>query len=360
MTIVVAAAFLVWTGFAYGSLWFWILAAVAAIALIAGWLANARGAEGVAFTLLAVTVAAAVFALFASLFPDVMPASNDPANSLTIANASSSTYTLTVMSWLALIALPLVLLYQGWTYWVFRKRVSGRRSRRQCTDVKPLDPRLVRRSRASRAFLLAGGGLALLQAASIIAFAWALSMLVTGLIDGIRMPRAWPLLVMLVVAASVRALAAWAWDLVGSSGAMRVKAELRTELLTALESRPTGVPGFPTARVATLLGAGLDALDAYFGTYLPQLVLTVVATPVLIVDGVDRRSTVGPRARDRAAAHPDLHGADRHGDRGRATSAVAEPGLVVARIPRGRGRTVDARGVRSRRAAGRPHPSSHR
>ena len=92
-----------------------------------------------------------------------------------------------------------------------------------------------------------------------------------------------PLLVVLVVAASVRALAAWAWDLVGSSGALRVKAELRTELLTALETRPTGVPGFPTARVATLLGAGLDALDAYFGTYLPQLVLTMIATPVLIV-----------------------------------------------------------------------------
>ena len=124
VTIVVAAAFLLWTGLAYGSLWFWILAAVAAVALIAGWLANARGAEGVAFTLLAVTVAAAVFALFASLFPDVMPASNDPANSLTIENASSSTYTLTVMSWVALVFLPLVLVYQGWTYWVFRKRVT--------------------------------------------------------------------------------------------------------------------------------------------------------------------------------------------------------------------------------------------
>ncbi|GAA1771266.1 thiol reductant ABC exporter subunit CydD [Agromyces humatus] len=149
--------------------------------------------------------------------------------------------------------------------------------------MRPLDPRLIRRSRAARAFLVAGGGLALVQAASTIAFAWALATLVTGLIDGMRMPRAWPLLAILVVAASVRALAAWGWDLVGSSGAMRVKAELRTELLTALESRPTGVPGFPTARVATLLGAGLDALDAYFGTYLPQLVLTVVATPVLIV-----------------------------------------------------------------------------
>ena len=123
-TIVAAVVFLLWTGLAFGTFWFWILAAVAALALVGGWLANARGAEGVAFTLLAITVAAAVLALFASLFPDVMPASNDPANSLTIENASSSTYTLTVMSWLALVALPLVLAYQGWTYWVFRRRVT--------------------------------------------------------------------------------------------------------------------------------------------------------------------------------------------------------------------------------------------
>ena len=124
VTIVVAAAFLVWTGLAFGTMWFWILAAAAAVALIGGWLANARGAEGISFALLATTVAAAVFALFAALFPEVMPASNDPANSLTIANASSSEYTLTVMSWVALVFLPLVLVYQGWTYWVFRKRVT--------------------------------------------------------------------------------------------------------------------------------------------------------------------------------------------------------------------------------------------
>jgi cytochrome d ubiquinol oxidase subunit II len=124
VTIVVAAGFLLWTGLAFGTSWFWILAAVAAIALVAGWLANARGAEGTAFALFAITVASAVLALFAALFPDVMPASNDPANSLTVANASSSAYTLTVMSWVALVFLPLVLLYQGWTYWVFRKRVS--------------------------------------------------------------------------------------------------------------------------------------------------------------------------------------------------------------------------------------------
>ena len=124
VTIIVAAAFLLWTGLAFGTTWFWVLAAVAAIALIGAWLANARGLEGVAFALLAITVASAVLALFASLFPDVMPASNDGAYSLTVANASSSAYTLTVMSWVALVFLPLVLLYQGWTYWVFRKRVS--------------------------------------------------------------------------------------------------------------------------------------------------------------------------------------------------------------------------------------------
>ena len=124
VTIVVAAAFLVWTGLAFGTPWFWILALLAAAALIGAWLANARGAEGIAFSLLALTIAAAVLALFSALFPDVMPASNDPANSLTIENASSSTYTLTVMSWTALVFLPLVLAYQGWTYWVFRKRVT--------------------------------------------------------------------------------------------------------------------------------------------------------------------------------------------------------------------------------------------
>jgi len=124
ITIVVAASFLVWTGLAFGGAWFWGFAAVAALCLIGSWLMNARGAEGWSFGLMAVTIGTAVLALFSALFPDVMPASNDPANSLTIANASSSDYTLTIMSWTALIFLPLVLAYQGWTYWIFRKRLT--------------------------------------------------------------------------------------------------------------------------------------------------------------------------------------------------------------------------------------------
>jgi ATP-binding cassette subfamily C protein CydD len=148
--------------------------------------------------------------------------------------------------------------------------------------VKPLDPRLLRRSRAARRFLLIGGLLALVQAAAVIGFAYSLATLVVALIDGGRMSQSWPWLVGVVVAASVRALAAWLWDVSGSAGAMRVKQELREDVLQAIESAPDGVPGFPSARTATLLGPGLDALDAYFGSYLPQLLLTIVATPILV------------------------------------------------------------------------------
>ena len=131
--------------------------------------------------------------------------------------------------------------------------------------------------------MLAGGALALLQAGATIGFAWALATLVTRFIDGAAPGSFGGILALLLVAASVRALSGWLWEWVGSAGAMRVKAELRDDLLAALERRPGGIRNLTTARAATLLGPGLDALDEYFGRYLPQLVLTVVATPVLIV-----------------------------------------------------------------------------
>ncbi|PZF10600.1 cytochrome d ubiquinol oxidase subunit II [Curtobacterium sp. MCPF17_011] len=124
VTIVVAAVFLVTMALVRSSPTSLVLSAVGAVALVVAVLCAARGREGRAFTLMAVTIAAVVLAMFTAVFPDVMPATNDPANSLTVANASSGTYTLTVMSWVALVCIPLVLAYQAWTYWVFRKRVS--------------------------------------------------------------------------------------------------------------------------------------------------------------------------------------------------------------------------------------------
>ncbi|WP_400998170.1 thiol reductant ABC exporter subunit CydD [Agromyces sp. GXQ0307] len=148
--------------------------------------------------------------------------------------------------------------------------------------MRPLDPRLLRRSRAARGFLVAGGALALLQAGATVAFAWALSTLVVGLIEGDPRVGTGAIVGVLLAAASVRAISGWLWEWLGSAGAMRVKAELRDALLRRLEDR-SGRRGVSTARAATLLGPGLDALDEYFGRYLPQLVLTAIATPVLVV-----------------------------------------------------------------------------
>jgi cytochrome d ubiquinol oxidase subunit II len=121
---VLAAVFLDWTLVAHFSVLGFILTALAALSLIAALFANHVKREGVSFSLLVFTIITAVGSLFAALFPNVFPSSTDPAFSLTIENASSSEYTLTVMTWVAVVMIPLVLVYQGWTYWVFRKRVS--------------------------------------------------------------------------------------------------------------------------------------------------------------------------------------------------------------------------------------------
>ncbi len=127
LTVAVAAVFVVWTVVAHLSLAVLALGAVAAVLLIASVVANLRDREGWAFGFGAGTIVAAVLMLWFALFPNVMPSTTDPAFSLTIENASSTDYTLTIMSWAALIFLPLVLAYQGWTYWVFRKRVTRAR-----------------------------------------------------------------------------------------------------------------------------------------------------------------------------------------------------------------------------------------
>ena len=125
LVVVLAAAFLIWTQADSGRWATDITAAAAAIALIAALGANARGREGWAFAALGVTILLTVATLFGDLWPNVLPSTTNAAFSLNVRNAASSPYTLGVMSWVALIFVPIVLMYQGWTYWVFRKRVSG-------------------------------------------------------------------------------------------------------------------------------------------------------------------------------------------------------------------------------------------
>ncbi|NLG21936.1 MAG: cytochrome d ubiquinol oxidase subunit II [Actinomycetales bacterium] len=125
VSAVLAVIWLVIIHWSTGTAVSWVVAALAAVALLAA-LAKARqGSEGWAFTGTFVAIALAVASLFIALFPDVMPSSTDPAFSLTTTNAASTDYTLTIMTWVAVLFVPIVLLYTSFTYWTFRKRVSG-------------------------------------------------------------------------------------------------------------------------------------------------------------------------------------------------------------------------------------------
>ena len=87
------------------------------------WLVRER-LEGWAFIATAFVILAFFTTLFLNLYPHVLVSSVSPRYSLTIVDSASQPYTLKVMSWVALIFTPIVLVYQSWTYWVFRKRVS--------------------------------------------------------------------------------------------------------------------------------------------------------------------------------------------------------------------------------------------
>ncbi len=124
VTAVVAVAFLAWANLQTGTVFSAVVAAVAALSFVGGLAANRLRREGWAFLGSAVAIGLAVVSLFLALFPDVMPSSTDPAFSLTVTNASSTPYTLTIMTVVAVVFTPIVLIYQGWTYWIFRKRVT--------------------------------------------------------------------------------------------------------------------------------------------------------------------------------------------------------------------------------------------
>ena len=124
--IVAGGAFLIWNQLDTGEPWTWVPVLAAAAALVLAPLAGRAGRDGWAFILTGVAIAAAVVALFGSLYPDVMPSTTNPAYSLTVTNASSTHYTLTIMSWVAVVMTPVVLAYQAWSYWVFRKRIGVR------------------------------------------------------------------------------------------------------------------------------------------------------------------------------------------------------------------------------------------
>ncbi|KAA9394446.1 cytochrome d ubiquinol oxidase subunit II [Kocuria coralli] len=108
----------------HGSTVSWLLVVLAVIALVGAWAAAYVDRDGWAFTGLAAFLVAGSAAIFTAVFPVLVPSTVDGAFDLTVYNASSGSYALTVMTWIAGVALPLILVYQSWSYWVFRKRLT--------------------------------------------------------------------------------------------------------------------------------------------------------------------------------------------------------------------------------------------
>jgi cytochrome d ubiquinol oxidase subunit II len=123
---VLAVAFLLWTQLAYSEkAWTWVPILAAAVMWVMGLAANRVRREGWAFFFSAATLLLAVVSLFGVLYPNVMPNIDRLQAGLDIYNASSTDYTLKVMTIVAVVFTPIVLAYQAWTYWIFRKRLSA-------------------------------------------------------------------------------------------------------------------------------------------------------------------------------------------------------------------------------------------
>ncbi|MGA4725933.1 thiol reductant ABC exporter subunit CydD [Micromonospora taraxaci] len=145
---------------------------------------------------------------------------------------------------------------------------------------RPFDPRLLRRVPAARRDLAVLALLGVLAAGLIVAQATALAAVLATAFDG-RLDR--PALSAFVIAVAARSALVWAQGTVSARVAATVKATLRADLLGAVGRHGPGwVAGQRAGQVATLAGRGLDALDAYFTGYLPQLVLSVTV-PVAVL-----------------------------------------------------------------------------
>jgi cytochrome bd ubiquinol oxidase subunit II len=125
---VAALPLLAWAGVVhlrYGTPATAVLWLVAALAVVIAWARIRVECEGQAFAAWGTMLVAAAATIFGAAYPVVVPSTVDAAFDVTIADASVSDYTLTVMTWAAAVGLPVVLGYQAWTYWVFRKRLTA-------------------------------------------------------------------------------------------------------------------------------------------------------------------------------------------------------------------------------------------
>ena len=150
--------------------------------------------------------------------------------------------------------------------------------------MRPLDPRLLRYAAAARTFFGIGVVLGIVRTAATVAFCLVLSQAIVGAINGRSFTELLPDILTIAGVGILRAGTIWAMDVAAARGAAAVKSQLRRRLVTGLARLGPGwLSGRNRMDVVTTAGAGLDALDGYFSLFLPQLILTAIATPLVIV-----------------------------------------------------------------------------
>ncbi|WP_417508891.1 thiol reductant ABC exporter subunit CydD [Microbacterium sp.] len=146
--------------------------------------------------------------------------------------------------------------------------------------MKPVDPRLLKYAGAARGFFVLAAVIGVAQTAVVIAFAWFLTDAVTGAIAGHSVLSS---IVWMLGLALLRGALIAASDYAGMRAAAATGAQLRRALISAIgRLGPGWLAQRNQASLAVTAGHGLEALDQYFAKYLPQLVLTVIATPVIV------------------------------------------------------------------------------
>lgn len=168
--------------------------------------------------------------------------------------------------------------------------------------MKPFDSRLLRYATGIRSVLTGGAVLGALRTAAILVWAWSIAQLIAWSVSSFLrfderttehgrvfegMPadnQIWWIATLAIAAVVTRSLSSWAMEYLSERGAITVKRQLREQALARIDDLgPDWVAQQSDASLALRLSRGLDALDRYFATYLPQLLLTVIATPILVL-----------------------------------------------------------------------------
>ncbi|WP_285136166.1 thiol reductant ABC exporter subunit CydD [Microbacterium sp. lyk4-40-TSB-66] len=149
--------------------------------------------------------------------------------------------------------------------------------------MKPVDPRLLRYATASRGFLVVTAAIVLAQTGVIVGFAWTLTAALVGVIEGRPVEELWGHVGVAASLVVVRGLLITASERVSARGAAAASLQLRAAVVSAVGGLGPGwLARRNTASLSVTAGHGLEALDAYFGRYLPQLVATAITMPLLI------------------------------------------------------------------------------